>query len=253
VDDAREDARIRLLAQQVMVPGAAEPFGAYMFGTDEPGADLGRYVERRVFLESFGNTPELLAEEYDPYEASSLFICVIDHLRALPVGVIRILMASEAGFKSLKDLEPVWGEPAEVMARRTGLDIDPETTWDIATLAVHRDYRSKAAQGLVSMGLYQTIGLVGPSCGIQYLVAILDMPVFRILRWKLHMVFVGYKGVSPRPYLGSEASMPAWCDLIEAERRIRVDPDLHSILFRGTGLEAALRPVDLRRSQSLVA
>ncbi|MGH9029752.1 MAG: hypothetical protein ACRDV4_09080, partial [Acidimicrobiales bacterium] len=68
-----------------------------------------------------------------------------------------------------------------------------------------------------------------------------------------HMVFVGYNGVGPRSYLGSEASMPAWCDLIEAERHLRVDPDLHAILFHGRGIEAAIRPIDLSCMQRLVA
>ena len=65
-----------------------------------------------MFLEAFGNTADQLAEEYRPYEQSSFFICVLDHLRSLPAGVMRVLQPSPAGFKSLKDLETVWGEPA---------------------------------------------------------------------------------------------------------------------------------------------
>ncbi len=39
--------------------------------TRPPSSDAS--VERAVFLEAFGNTPELLAAEYGPYEASSMF------------------------------------------------------------------------------------------------------------------------------------------------------------------------------------
>jgi len=241
-----EDQQLRSLTAKVSSPGATEPFGAYLFGAGEPGADLGRHVERRVFLESFGNTVDLLQQEYGPYETSSWFIVVVDHLRQLPAGAMRVVRPSPAGLKSLHDLESVWGEAAEVVMRRTGLDVDQDRIWDIATLAVPPEYRHKATGGLVTMGLYQTLSLAALLSGTQLFVAILDMPVFRILRWKLHMIFAGYQGLGPKPYLGSPASIPAWCDVVESERRLAtVDPDLHAILCKGIGLEPALRRADL--------
>lgn len=241
-----DDYELRALTGQVAAPGAAEPFGAYIFGTDEPGSELGRRLERDVFLESFGNTPEMLAEEYEQYEASSLFIVVIDHLRHVPAGVIRVVRPSSAGFKSLNDLEPVWGETAETMMERTNLTFTQDKMWDVATLAVPPDYRAKATQGLVAMGLYQTLTMSARASGIELLVTILDMPVFRMLRWKLHMIFAGYQGVGPKSYLGSLASMPSWCDLLYSDRHLaEVDPDLHGILYKGVGLEPALRLADI--------
>ena len=104
------------------------------------------------------------------------------------------------------------------------------------------------------MGLYQTLTMAARECGIEWFVAILDMPVFRMIRWKLHLIFAGYEGVAPMPYLGSAASIPAWCDVVMAERRLaETDQDLHAILVQGIGLEAALRPVDLTRVDRLVA
>ncbi len=248
------DAELRRLTEHVIPHGAVEPFGAYLFRVDEPGAELGRYLERTVFMEAFGNSPQLLADEYDRYEASSVFICVVDQMRRLPAGVMRVLLPSPAGFKSFDDIEAVWGEPASEVIERTGLALDPDRTWDIATLAVGGDYRGKATTGLVTMGLYQTLTLAARNCGIEWFVAILDMPVFRMIRWKLHMAFAGYKGVAAMPYLGSPASMPAWCDVNESERRLKAkDPDLHAILVEGTGLEPALRSVDESCTESLVA
>jgi hypothetical protein len=248
------DAELRRLTEQIMPPGATEPFGAYLFRGDEPGAELGRHVERAVFLEAFGNTPELLTQEYGPYEASSAFICVVDQLRKLPVGVMRVLLPSAEGFKSLNDFEAVWGNPAPPLVARTGAAFDPDRTWDIATLAVAAEYRGAATRGLVSMGLYQTLTLAARRSGVDWFVAILDMPVFRMIRWKLRMIFAGYEGVGPKPYLGSAASMPAWCDVVDAERHLAAtDRDLHAILVQGIGLEAALRPVDLACADRLVA
>jgi hypothetical protein len=249
-----KDSDIRRLARRVVDPSAAEPFGVYVLRAAEPDAELGRFVERTVFLETFGNTPELLADEYAPYEPTSIFICVIDHLRLLPAGVMRILLPSEVGFKSLNDIEPWWGEPARVVIRRTGLDIDLERTWDIATVAAMAEYRGKAMAGLISIGLYQAATMMARSCGIEWTVAILDMPVYRMIR-KLNIPFFGYKGVPPLPYLGSPSNLPVWCHISpEEERRLALsNPKMYQILIEGTGLEPALRPVDLRGIESLVA
>ncbi len=240
------DREVRQLTRRVTAPGAREPFGAYLYHPDEPGAELCRYLEQKVFFEVCGDPRESMAEGYAPYDSSSLFFCVVDHLRMLPAGMMRIVMPCERGFKSLNDIEPVWGEPAEALMKRTGVTIDPDKTWDVATLAVDADYRGGAVRGLVCMGLYQTLALCARRHGIEWFVTIIDMPVFRLVRWKLHLIFAGYKGVGPRQYMGSPTSIPAWCDVVAAEKRLASeDRDLYEILVQGVGLEPALRRVDL--------
>jgi hypothetical protein len=249
-----EETGLRQLAQEVIGPVTGQPFGAYLFAGDEPGAELGRWLENAVFLEAFGNTPDQLAREFGPYEQSTLFICVVDHLRRLPAGVMRVVLPSPAGSKSLNDLALVWGEPAETVIERTGLALDRACTWDIATMAIAREYRGKAAAGLVSMGLYQSLSLAARSWGAEWFVAILDLPVFRLIRWKLRLIFAGFKGITALPYLGSAASIPAWCDVVAAERRLEAtDPYLYEILVVGKGLEPAVRPLDLSRCPCLTA
>jgi hypothetical protein len=247
------DEDLRRLARDVAAPGNTAPLGVYMFRSTDPGAELARHVERVVFMETFGNTPELLAKEYGPYESSSVFFCVVDHVRNVPAGTMRVLLPSPAGFKTLDDAEPVWGEPVEAMASRTGLDLDLARTWDIATLAVAPAYRGKATMGLVSMGLYQALALATPACGIEWLIAVLDVPVFRMIRWKLRMPMAGFNGVTSKPYLGSPASMPVWCNVGDTKRRLASsDPDLHALYFEGVGLEPAIRPLDPRSALGLV-
>ena len=248
------NAELRSLAREVVPSGTETPFGAYLFRGEERGAELGRHVEQAVFLEAFGNTPDVLAEQYGRYEPWSVFICVIDHLRGIPAGVMRVLVPSPEGFKSLNDIETVWGVPAADLAASNGLALDLEKTWDIATLAIAPEYRGKATRGLVSMGLYQSLTLAARRCSVAWFVAILDMPVFRMIRWRLRMIFAGYEGIAPLPYLGSPASIPAWCDVIAAERHLAAtDTDLHAVLVKGVGLEPALRPVDLDSSDLLTA
>jgi hypothetical protein len=254
MDGAVQDGELQRLAQKVRAPRAVEPFAAYVFESNDPAAELARHVERTVFLEAFGNTPGLLGEEYGPYEPSSLFICIVDHVRHMPAGMMRVLLPSPRGFKSLNDIEPVWGTPARLLVERSGLTLSQATTWDIATLAVAREYRGSAAQGLVTMGLYQTLTLLARSCGIEWFVAILDMPVFRMIRWKLCLIFSGYDDVAPRPYLGSPASLPVWCNVAAAEQRLaESDEHLHEILVKGIGLEPGLRRVDLASVATLAA
>jgi hypothetical protein len=248
------NSELRRVAQQVSATRTDAPLGVYLFRSNDPRSELARHLERAVFMETFGNTPELLTKEYAPYEESSIFLCVIDHLRHVPAGTMRIVLPSEAGFKTLDDAEPVWGETIETMAGRTGLDLDLASTWDIATLAVAPEYRGKATMGLVSMGLYQALALATPLCGIRWLIAILDVPVFRMIRWKLRMPMAGFKGVTAQPYLGSPASMPVWCNVPDTERRIAAsDPDLHALYFLGQGMEPAVRPLDLQSTVGLVA
>jgi hypothetical protein len=250
---SQEEVELRRLTREIMSPGALEPFGVYVFDGAEVGAKLGRHVEQSVFLQAFGDTSEFLATQYRPYEQASFFICVVDHLRGLPVGSMRVLMTSPAGFKSLNDIEPVWGEPAGTLIERSGLALDLDRTWDVASLAVVPEYRAKATGGLVSMALFQALGLAARACGVNWFVAIFDMPVFRMIRLKLCMIFSGYEGITAKPYLGSPAGMPAWCEVAESEKRLAAsDPRLHAILIAGIGLEEVVRPMDVSSLERLV-
>jgi hypothetical protein len=134
------------------------------------------------------------------------------------------------------------------MIERTGLCLDQEVTWDVATLAVSPEYRGKAKTGLVTIGLFQGLTMMAWRLGIEWLVAVLDMPVFRMIRWKLHMSFSGFTGVAAAPYLGSRASLPVWCRVLDGKSVLAEnDPILHDLLFDGTGMEAAIKPLDIQR------
>jgi hypothetical protein len=224
----------------------AEPMGLYLFAASDPAAALGTEVEQTVFFETFGNTPELLAKEYEPYEPWSVLLVVVDHLRRQPAGVMRILVPSPAGFKTFNDVGPLWGVEVDAMLARTGISLDRSATWDVATLAVGPQYRGKAATGLVTLALFQGLTMLGWRLGVEWFIALLDMPVFRLIRWKLHMTFAGFTDVPAMPYLGSPASIPVWCRVPDGKERLAErDSDLHDLLFHGVGIEAAVRPLDL--------
>jgi hypothetical protein len=221
--------------------GSSQPFGLHVLASTDPAAELGRTVERAVFGEFFGNTPELLAEEYHAYEASSVFLCVIDHRRMVPAGVSRVIVPSAAGFKSVHDIARVWHEKPEDAIERTGAPIDLDRCHDVATLATTAEYRGAGSEGLVSLALYQAIVMTAQAADRPWLVAVMDVAVIDLLSERIGSPFERFPGIEPRSYLDSPASLPVYVDLGAYETRIaEADETIHSILCRGAGLEAAV-------------
>jgi hypothetical protein len=231
-----------LVTELVEREGRAEtPFGLYVLPADDPAAELARSVEREVFFEYFGNTEELLADEYAPFESASVFLCVVDHLRRRPAGTIRLILPSPAGFKSLIDLERAWDvAPAEVF-ERAGMSPDGRSMWDVATLAVTRDYRGAASSGLVSLGLYQGVNVLGHRLDTPFAVAILDLVVLELLNDSFHRPFSGFAGLEPKRYLDSPSSLPVFCDAHDYWSRLQLlDPEMFALICEGQGMETVI-------------
>ncbi len=245
LDLAREE--LRELASRVVAEAGdpPEPFGLYGFtGASEESA-LPRAVERNVFAEQFGNSPDLLAAEYGAYEPSTFFFCVIDHRRNLPVGSVRLLLPSPAGFKTLVDIETTWGLPLDDTLRRSGLDLDPNHVWDVATIAVDRDYRASVTQSLVSGSLYQAICRGAYLCDVGWVIAVLDLVVLDLIQTISHDAYERFAGCEPLRYLDSPASLPVYCDVrTYLPRLASLDPATYELLIDGRGMEEAVRAPD---------
>jgi hypothetical protein len=248
------DIELRQLADRISARTSSQPFGLYVLPSNAPGAELARHVERVVFEETFGNSPELLEQEYGPYEPASIFFCVVDHRRRRPAGMLRVIRHSPAGFKSLHDLERLWGDGTGDLPERSGVSLTPGSLWDVATLAVAPDYRGRAASGLVSMTLYQALNQASRRYGIDQLITILDVGVLRLLQRQLAQPFIEFAGVGAKRYLGSDASLPVWSDLLGwADRLATADPSMHDLMFDGRGLEAVVAPPDWRKLDLVTA
>lgn len=247
---------LRALVDLVADPDAEEPMGLHLFDSDDPGARLARHVERVVFAEAFGNTPELLEAEYGRYEPSSVFLCVLDYRRRLPAGAIRLMLPRPdgSGSKTFDDVEPFWGTSFEELAHRNGVRFPAGATWDIATLAVDPAYRAPAATGLVSTALYQGLFVTALACGVDHHVAILDRRVHLFLQRTMHQPLRELRGAGPLPYLGSPASVVVWMGTADWKRRLlAVDRQLHDLMFEGVGLEHAVRPLTAEVHPRLLA
>lgn len=236
-----------LTATYLRASGAAQTadFGVYAFTAADPFSELARHVERVVFYEYFGNTPELLAEQYGPYEANTIFFAVLDHRRQLPAGAVRMILPSPAGFKSLLDIETVWGQPLDDVLAETGLAFDHEHVWDGTTLSVASDYRGAATSNLVSLALFQAIFMAGQACDVRWMLGIADLIVLDFIQQRLSHPFQRFARLEPLPYLDSPASVPVYIDLPEYRARLsRTAPKMYDILFAGKGLEASVTAPD---------
>lgn len=250
----RQLDHLRSIAGTV-IGDAVEPMGVYAFRPEEPGAALPLHVEQTVFEEAIGDTAAaVLADEFAPYDHASLLFCVLDQHRRLPAAMLRLILPSRAGLKSLNDLRPTWGISPEELFAACEFDFDPNHSWDVATLAIGSEYRAAAFQGMITMALCQTISMLGSRIGFPWSIALLHVPVLRMLQWKLHRPFNEFVGVGPRPYLDSPASLPAWMHLGEWHRRLADrDPVLYKIMTEGTGLEPAVRPPNWAATAELAA
>jgi hypothetical protein len=219
-----------------------ETFGVYFVDPDDEAAALARHVEGVVFDEWFGNSPELLAAEYGPYESSSIFLVVIDHHRRLPAGMGRVILPSEHGFKTLHDIEARWGHPLDEVFDRTGRTWDLAQIWDFATIAVMPDYRGKATDGLIMLSMLQTgsQGLI--MTGGRFMICVLDVKVWEYFNATMYDAFTPYPEIAPIAYLDSPASIPTFVDFDwYGPHLLEQDRATHQMLLEDAGIPPVVR------------
>ncbi len=213
--------------------------------------DAARRVEAAVFLHAFGNTPEVMEEEYGPFEARSRFVAVIDEESGSALGAARLIVADSSPVKTLVDVagEP-WRLPVADSLGAVGLT--PRTVWDVASLAVDPRYRAGAAGAEVTLALCHGIWRYARNCGVPGLVTILDDRVLRVLR-VLGLPWQPMAGATSQPYLGSPASTPCVFVLETAEIEVpAARPDLVPALDRGVLRSITVEPADLAPTRGTV-
>ncbi len=141
--------------------------------------DAAREVEAQVFLQAFGNTPEVMQQEYGPYDDRSRFVTVIDDSTGRAVGTARIILPDATG--EVKTLTDVAGAPWH-LAGRDGLraaGLAGSPVWDSATLAVDPRHRRNAAGAEVTLALVHGLWRHTRLSDIRGAVTILDDHVLR--------------------------------------------------------------------------
>lgn len=217
-----------------MVPDAVMHF-------DVGGAllDSARDCEAEVFLSAYGNTREQLAEEYDPYEDSTVFLAVADHRDDVLATVRLLAPGGSAGLKTLVDVgRAPWGVDGNRSAAAAKLDLG--STWEIATLAVRRS--AGGDHSSLSLALYHGLIAVCRANTMSSFVAVLDQRVRRLLSM-VGLPTQPLPGTRTAPYLGSPASTPVYahCAPVLDDQR-RNFPDAYRLVTLGVGLDGISVP-----------
>ena len=213
--------------------------------------DAARQVEAHVFLQAFGNTPELLAQEYGPYEARSRFIAVIDDESGSALGAARVIVADAGPVKTLVDVagDP-WHLPVAESLGSVGLA--PATVWDVASLVVDPRYRAGSAGAELTLALCHGIWRYARDCDAPGMVTILDDRVRRVVRM-MGLPWYPMEGAASRSYLGSPASTPCVFVMRTAEDEIRgARPELLPALRDGEFRSITVDPADLLPARGTV-
>lgn len=208
-----------------------EPTGAEL--------DAALACEAEVFLSVYGNTEEEFEREYGPYADQTGFMTVLDETgRAL--ATVRFIAPGPAGLKTLNDTarEP-WGVDGMRSARAAG--IDPDRTWDVATIAV-RPEPSRTA--MCSAALYHGIVTAAQANDIESIVMIMDARPRRLLSAAGLQPNV-LPGTGEGAYLGSSRSIPLWANLHRVfDQQRRINPDAYRLIYQAIGLDGIALPTD---------
>lgn len=209
------------------------PLRVHLVDQADPVAELGRDVESAVFDETFGNSRDLLDDEYGPYLSGTFFAVVEDAATGDGVGSMRLIVDNPAGFKSLNDVESgPWATAAQKVLE--DVDVEPTALVDVATLSVRAvSRRSGDAYGNVTAVLFFALRAFKEAHGITDLVAILDDAVLTYLN-QVGVALAPVAGLASAPYLGSPGSTPVHGNFAEME--VALGPELFRTFCLGEGL-----------------
>jgi hypothetical protein len=216
--DLGRGARRRITAEFLAAHPTHGRFVTAVVGPDSDLASVGRDLERQIFSESFGNNAAVMAAEYGPYEASSLFFVVIDRKRGVPAGVARMIQSRGAGTKTVDDAPKHIGADVETILAAHGMT--GEKVWDCATLAVLPEYRGGRSGLLVSTMIYRTFLVLGRRHGVRHAVSMLDKGAYR----NLTLIGVPMRTLAdsgPFAYLGSAENRAVHMDFPAIEDAVR--------------------------------
>ena len=132
---------------------------------------LGLQVAAGVFFEAFGNTPELLEQEYAHLIPAMTHVVVLDRWTRAAVGSLVLQGPRAGGLKTVVDMTgPPWPLPAEEALGVLGLGAADRTAADLLVLAVTPEHRNR---GVAVLLLYAG-WVVSVAHGIERWTAILD-------------------------------------------------------------------------------
>lgn len=195
-------------------------FSVHVAGPDDAAALLSLQVAGDVFLEAFGNTADLLREEYAALLPAMTHVIVLDRVTRTAVGSLILQAAPAEELKTVVDLagEP-WSITTDDALAALGLSRGDRTAVDQLLVAVRPEYRKV---GMAQLLLYAG-WVLSVERGIHLWTAILDEPLRRGMNELTQGALIPIGGAATQPYLGSAASTPI---------SVRMDPAADVALMR---------------------
>jgi len=199
--------------------------------------EAARACEADVFARWYGNTAAQLAEEYGPYDETSVFIALMDEQGEAQASCRLII----PGAPGLKTYEAISRSPWSLDSERTfhAAGIDRNSCWDIATLGVRGRMRGTSTPGAIA--LYHGLMAAAQVNTVGSIVALADSRLRRLLD-AVGVVLAPLPGARPAPYLGSRATTPVFGQRGIFDRQRRENPDSYRLIALGVGLDGIAVP-----------
>jgi len=217
------------------------PFGLYYVDATSEFGILGRTVELEVFWDQFGNDRELLASEYGPYDEHSIYVILVDHMKELVAGVVRIIEDSVLGLKTLHEIERTegWQRTFDEIKDFHDLGYNRDDLWDVAGLAVRQAWRANAGGGMVSIGLYHGVVIGALLAAKGGLLAALDDVVADIMI-DFGSPWVHVCDLPPVEYEGSPSTSPMLVEVGILRETLGAASDIGRMICYGSNFEGLL-------------
>ena len=238
---ALDGGEAQRMADELLATAGERRFSVHLAGPDDAAALLSLQVCADVFLEAFGNTPELLRAEYEALLPTMTHLVVLDRVTRTAVSSLILQEAPAEELKTVVDLagEP-WSMPTDDALAALGLSRGDRTAVDQLLLAVHPSYRKV---GLAQLLMYAG-WVLSVQRGIHLWTAILDEPLRRGMNQLTDGALIPIGGAATRPYLGSAASTPI---------SVRMDPAQDAALMRRIAYAGAAAGADADFGSALEA
>lgn len=172
----------------------------YGHGTGTPWFEAGRAIEESVFCHTLHYTPELVREEYEPYDDVSIQIVLANLHEGAIVGSIRALVCESDQLKIAEDLQHRWG--VDLADSLVAHGIDPTVGLvECATISVLPAWRRADANWPIR-ALCASFGQLVLDVGGSWCIQLQDLSGPRLLGRLLGLPFEILADLPPVDFLG---------------------------------------------------
>ena len=202
----------------------------------------GLQVEKDVFASEFGDSPELIEQEYYKYNPYSTLLVVRDEKANMPIGMWRVIHNNkDVGFKTYNDIQREdlgWKRRMDDVLLQTELELPPEKTVDLGSVAILKQYRENLEGAQAGIALYKGMIEYSKQHGIEYWVGIIDRKPFELVTQKrFGGIFHQFKSLGYEKYMGSEQSTPVYAEVARVPEIIKAHSEMfYKLIVEAEGL-----------------